>query len=68
MIIKKKIGMCIQFEGINNYGTLLQAMENKYIVEQLGYEPRLIRYKKKYDYKFISQVPRYWLLCYLSIL
>lgn len=57
----KKIGMCIQFEGVDNYGTVLQAMANVRTIENLGHEPRLIRYKKKYNFTFvISQIPRFF--------
>ena len=54
-----KVGLVIQFENVDNYGTVLQALATERMVEQLGYAPRLIRYRKKYTPKFIlSQIPR----------
>ncbi|MEA5093493.1 MAG: polysaccharide pyruvyl transferase family protein [Sedimentibacter saalensis] len=54
-----KIGLCIQFEGINNYGTVLQAYATKYTVDSLKYSSKLIRYRRDYSVKFIlSQIPR----------
>lgn len=55
----KKIGLCIEFFNRNNYGTMLQALATKVIVENLGYNARVIRYKKHYTLKFIvTQLPR----------
>lgn len=49
----KKVGLCTTFENANNYGTMLQAFATKKCIENLGYECRMIRYKRKYDIIFI---------------
>lgn len=64
----KKIGLCIQFEGVDNYGTVLQAMANRKAIEDLGCETRIIRYKRKYDLSFIlNQLPRIFDLTHWKI-
>lgn len=55
----KRIGLCIQFEGVDNFGTVLQALATLKVVQDLGYEARLIRYKRKYTLQYIiEQLPR----------
>lgn len=55
----KKVGLCIQFNKVDNYGTVLQAYATIKSIASIGYEPRIIEYQKKYNLKFIfSQLPR----------
>lgn len=55
----KKVGLCIQFEGVDNYGTALQAVATLKTVNELGREGRLIRYKRKYTISYVlKQLPR----------
>lgn len=41
---KKKIGLCISFLG-TSYGMLLQAYATQYIIEKLGYNTEIIKFK-----------------------
>lgn len=54
----KKIGLCVCQET-RNYGSQLQVLATEVAVEKLGYEYEIIRYKKKYDLRFIiKSLPR----------
>mgnify|MGYP000937098762 CR=1 FL=1 len=52
-----KIGLCICY-NIKNYGSVLQALATKKIIEHLGYNYEIINYKKKRDVVFyIKKLP-----------
>ena len=54
----KKVGLCVCQET-KNYGSQLQVLATEVAVQKLGYEYEIIRYKKKYDLKFvIKSIPR----------
>lgn len=54
----KKIGLCV-CQNTRNYGSQLQVLATEVAVKKLGYEYEIIRYKKKYDLKFLlKNVPR----------
>ena len=52
LIIMKKVGLCVCQET-KNYGSQLQVLATEVAVQKLGYEYEIIRYKKKYDLKFV---------------
>ena len=55
----EKVGLCTQFEKIDNYGTVLQAYATFRFINTRGYTVKFVRYKKKYTIKFIlQQAPR----------
>lgn len=55
----KKVGVCACFEGQNNYGTMLQTYATLVAIKSLGYPCEIIRYKKKYTFKYcLKQLPR----------
>lgn len=55
----KTVGLCIQYDGIDNYGTVLQALATLKVVQNLGYDARLISYRRKYTPIYIlKQIPR----------
>lgn len=45
------IGLCLAFETQNNYGTQLQAYATVKVIQEMGYDVRIIVYHKKYDIK-----------------
>lgn len=49
----KKIGLCIQFENVDNYGTVLQSYATIKAITKFNVNPRLIRYKRCYTIRFI---------------
>lgn len=55
----KRVGLCIQYDGVDNYGTILQAYATVKMIEGIGCEPILIKYKRRYTLPFIiQQLPR----------
>ena len=54
----KKVGLS-GCQETKNYGSQLQVLATEVAVQKLGYEYEIIRYKKKYDLKFvIKSIPR----------
>lgn len=55
----KKIGLAVCYDT-RNFGSQLQVLATVKMVESLGYETEIIRYKKQISFKFLLQtIPRF---------